>query len=55
MGNNIKVVILYRDGKEETYYVAGYSIVNKCLSLYERYKGTRYIPLDILKNWNVHE
>lgn len=51
--NNIKVTILYRDGTDEVCYVTDYVVKNNCLSLYERYKKTRYIPLDIIKEWQV--
>lgn len=51
--NNINVTILYRDGSKENCYVADYVVENNCLRLYERYKKTRYIPLDVIKEWQV--
>lgn len=51
--DNIKITILYRDGEEEVVYVTDHGIVNGCLSLYQRYKETRYIPLDLIKEWRV--
>lgn len=51
--DNIKVTILYRNGDEEVVYVTDHRVVNGCLSLYQRYKETRYIPLDLIKEWRV--
>lgn len=53
--DNIKITILYRNGTEETCYVTSHGIVNGCLKLYQRYKETRYIPLDLIKEWTVLE
>ncbi len=41
--DNIKVTIIYRDKEEkaEVCYVTDYGVKNDCLSLYQRYKGTR--------------
>lgn len=51
--NDIKVTILYRDGQKEVCYVTDHGIINGCLSLYQRYKETRYIPLDTIKEWKI--
>lgn len=51
--NNIKITILYRNGKSEGCYVTDYGVKDGCLSLYERYKETRYIPLDLIAEWRV--
>ncbi len=53
--NNIRVTIIYRDGQEECSYVSAYRITNGCLELYQRYEETRYIPLDIIKEWKVSD
>lgn len=53
--NNIKVTILYRNGQEEECYVTDYGVKNNCLSLYQRHKETRYIPLDTIKEWRVND
>lgn len=50
-----KVVILYRDGKKEVCYVTDYNIKSGCLSLYQRYQKTRYIPLEFIKEWEVSD
>lgn len=55
METQSKVTISYRNGKEETCYVTDYGIKSGCLSLYERYKGTRYIPIDTIKEWKVSD
>ena len=51
--DNIKVTIIYCDGKVEACYVSDYGVKNGCLSLYQRYKGTSYIPIDRIKEWKV--
>lgn len=51
--NDKKVTILYRDGKEELCYVTDCYIKNGCLGLYQRYKETRYIPMDTIKEYRV--
>ena len=53
--NDITVVILYRDGEKEVCHVADYKIESGCLSLHQRYKETRYIPLDLIKEWKVFD
>ena len=53
--NDTTVVILYRDGEKEVCYVADYKIESGCLSLHQRYKETRYIPLDLIKEWKVFD
>lgn len=50
---NIKITILYRNGEEEVIYVSDYDAHDGCLSLYQRYKERRYIPLDLIKEWRV--
>ncbi len=49
------VTILYRNGQEETCYVSNYGVYKDCLRLYQRYKETRYIPLDLIKEWRVSD
>ncbi len=49
--DNVKVTILYRDGQEEVCYVTDYGVKDGCLRLYQRYKETRYIPMDTIKEW----
>ena len=51
--DDIRITILYRNGEEEEVYVADYDIVNGCLMLQKRYKETRYIPLDLIKEWGA--
>ncbi len=51
--DNIKVTIVYRNGEVEVCYVTDYGVKNSCLSLYQRYKETRYIPMDRIKEWKV--
>lgn len=51
--DDIRITILYRNGEEEVVYVTEHSVVNGCLSLYQRYKETRYIPLDLIKEWRA--
>lgn len=53
--NNIKITILYRNESKETCYVTDYKFDKGCLSLYQRYKETRYIPLDLIKEWRVND
>lgn len=52
----LNIKIIYRDGTEESVYVDDYCIGKNCLSMYTRAgenKGTRYIPLDLIKEWGV--
>lgn len=51
--DDIKITILYRNGEEEVCYVTDHDVVTGCLGLYQRYKETRYIPLDLIKEWRV--
>lgn len=51
--DNIKITILYRNGTDETCYVTSYGTSNGCLKLYQRYKETRYIPLDLIKERRI--
>lgn len=51
--DNTKVTIVYRNGNVEVCYVTDYGVVKGCLSLYQRFKETRYIPLDTIKEWKV--
>ena len=51
--DNIKITILYRNRTDETCYVTDYGVNKGCLSLYQRYKETRYIPIDLIKEWRV--
>lgn len=51
--DDIRITILYRNGEKEEVYVADYDIVNGCLMLQKRYKETRYIPLDLIKEWRT--
>lgn len=51
--DNIKVIISYRDGTKETEYVSDYGICEGCLKLYHRYADTRFIPLDLIKEWRA--
>lgn len=48
-----KITILYRNGEKEETYVTDYAVKDGCLQLYQRYKNTRYIPLDLIKEWIV--
>lgn len=51
--DNTKIIIQYRNRKEETEYVSSYGVYEGCLKLYHRYKDTRFIPLDLIKEWRV--
>lgn len=51
--NETKITIIYRNGKVEVCYVTDYCVKDMCLSLYERYKETRNIPLDLIEEWRV--
>lgn len=51
--NNREITIVYRDEEEETCYVSDYGISEGCLRLHQRYQETRYIPLDLIKEWRV--
>ena len=51
--DNIKITILYRNGTDEVCYVTDYRVDKGCLRLYQRYKETRCIPLDLIKEWRV--
>lgn len=51
--DNIKITIVYRNEEVEVCYVTDYGVKNGCLSLYQRYKETRYIPMDRIKEWKV--
>ncbi len=53
--DNIKITIIYRNGEVEVCYVTDYGVKNGCLSLYQRYKETRYIPMDRIKEWKVSD
>ncbi len=49
--------ITYRDGKTETVYVDSYGVKDGCLYTHVRFgvdSGTRYIPLDRIKDWKVN-
>ena len=50
------IEIIYRDGKTETIYVDSYGVKDSCLYTHVRFgvnSGTRHIPLDRIKEWNV--
>lgn len=54
---NKKIKIIYRDGAEEQIYVDNYSVKDGCLCTYVRFgvdSGTRYIPLDLIKEYIVY-
>lgn len=51
--NDILIIIEYRGGNKEECYVSDYEIVSGCLLLKQRFEGTRYIPLDLIKEWKV--
>lgn len=51
--DDIRVTIIYRNGAVEACYVTNYKVKDGCLSLYQRYKETRYIPMDRIKEWKV--
>ncbi len=51
--DDIRVTIIYRNGVVETCYVTNYRVKDGCLGLYQRYKETRYIPMDRIKEWKV--
>lgn len=53
--DNIKVTIVYRDGNVEVCYVRDYGVKNGCLNLYQKYKETRCIPMDRIKEWRVSD
>lgn len=53
--DNVKITIVYRNGEVEVYYVTDYGVKDGCLSLYQRYKETRYIPMDMIKEWRVRD
>lgn len=53
--NNIEVTIVYRDGEAEVCHVTDYRVKDGFLSLYQRYKETRYIPMDRIKEWKVRD
>ncbi len=53
--DNIKITILYRNGQEETCYVTDYGISKGFLRLYKKYKETRHIPIDLIKEWRVSD
>lgn len=53
--NNTLIKIMYRDGKEERDYIYSYRIAKGCLVLYKRFRDTRYIPLDTIKEWRVYD
>lgn len=51
---DIKVKIIYRDGKEETVYVDDCGVKNGCFYMYRRCgvdRGARHIPLDLIKEY----
>lgn len=53
--NNIKVTIIYRNGEVEVCHVSDYGVKDGCLGMYQRYKETRYIPMDRIKEWIVSD
>lgn len=53
--DNIKVTIIYRNGEVEVSYVTDYRVKDGCLALYQKYEGTRYIPMDMIKKWKVYD
>lgn len=51
--NDITIIILFKDGTNETIDCCDYEVKNGCLSVTKRFGKTRVFPLDNIKEFTI--